>query len=270
MFWRSAAAARLPSRGRSWSQRDRRGAGAAARRGGGRHPEAVGRWWTGRAERRSTAAGRPGTPWRWRPSPPARWPWGGAAGAAALTPARPRPGVRWRPTARRAADAPGPSRRRHGRRARVRAADPPPRAGVAFPPEQVARQAQLNASAGLLAGLAYTKTQGRRSKEFVAFAGRQFVAVWGNLPDTGAAASRAVACAADGLPGGRCCTRWPATRGAPSCSRPWPPKELAGFAGLSLAECDAVYGLFGLLAVRLGLRFVWRRDGERVVLEFAR
>ena len=51
---------------------------------------------------------------------------------------------------------------------------------------------------------------------------------------------------------------------------PWPPPELAGFAGLSAAECDAVYGLFGLIAARLGLRFVWRREGERVVLEFAR
>ena len=38
--------------------------------------------------------------------------------------------------------------------------------GVAFPPEQVARQAQLNASAGLLTGLAFTKTQGRRLEEY--------------------------------------------------------------------------------------------------------
>ena len=60
--------------------------------------------------------------------------------------------------------------------------------GVGFPPEQVARQAQLNASAGLLTGLAYTKTQGRRLEEFVAFGGRQFVAVWGDLSGTGPAA----------------------------------------------------------------------------------
>ena len=52
--------------------------------------------------------------------------------------------------------------------------------------------------------------------------------------------------------------------------RPWPPKALAGFAGLSAAECDAVSGLVGPLAARLGLRFVWRHEGERVVLEFAR
>jgi hypothetical protein len=142
--------------------------------------------------------------------------------------------------------------------------------GVDFPPEQVARQAQLNASAGLLTGLAYTKTQGRRLEEFVAFAGRQFVAVWGDLPDTGAAAAaRAAALQMVSLGAPLHALAGDAGR-AEAVIGPWPPKELAGFAGLSQAECDAIYGLFGLLAARLGLRFVWRRAGERVVLEFAR
>ena len=141
---------------------------------------------------------------------------------------------------------------------------------AAFPPEQVTRQAQLNAAAGLLAGLAYAKQQGRRLEEFVAFAGRQFVAVWGDLPDTGAAtAARAAALQMAALGAPLHALGGDAGR-AEAVIGPWPPKELAGFAGLSAAECDAVYGLFSLLATRLGLRFVWRHEGERVVLEFAR
>ena len=142
--------------------------------------------------------------------------------------------------------------------------------GVGFPPEQVARQAQLNASAGLLTGLAYTKTQGRRLEEFVAFAGRQFVAVWGDLSGTGpAAVARAAALQMASLGAPLHALTGDAAR-AEAVLGPWPPPELVGFAGLSPAECDAVYGLFGLSAARLGLRFVWRREGERVVLEFAR
>ena len=147
---------------------------------------------------------------------------------------------------------------------------PAPAPGADFPPEQVARQAQLNASAGLLAGLAYTKTQGRRLEEFVAFAGRQFVAVWGDLPATGAAtAARAAALQMAALGAPLHALGGDAGR-AEAVIGPWPPPELAGFAGLSPAECDSVYGLFGLVAARLGLRFVWRHEGERVVLEFAR
>jgi hypothetical protein len=50
----------------------------------------------------------------------------------------------------------------------------------------------------------------------------------------------------------------------------WPTDEDLAFFGLERADADASLAIFGPPAERLGLRAVWHRDGDALVVSFER
>lgn len=138
-----------------------------------------------------------------------------------------------------------------------------------FTAEEICEQAKGNASAAMLLVLVTARERGEPLEEAARFVGRIFAPSWDDERGKGArmiarwAALNAVTCGAQlRRLGGD-------TRRAEAAVTSWPNVEDLSYFGLTRDEADALNELFGPIADRLGLRYVWRRDGDEIVMTFA-
>jgi hypothetical protein len=139
-----------------------------------------------------------------------------------------------------------------------------------FPDEEICEQAKGNTSATLLAMLVTARERRESLVDAAGAIGRIFAPSWDAEQGKGAreiarwAALNALTCGAElrRLEGD-------ASR-AEAIVAGWPgPDDLAYF-GLTQAEADALNELYGPIAERLGLRYSWRREGDQIVMTFAK
>jgi hypothetical protein len=142
--------------------------------------------------------------------------------------------------------------------------------GADFTPEQLLRQAQGNATGTVLITIAYLKERGLPVEDWVAFIGQQFARGWGDPQGRGAADVARIAALNVVSVGGELVALSGDDTRAEAVVSGWPPAAMLELAGISRDDADAFNDAFGPIAAHLGLRFAWRREGDRVVLAFAR
>lgn len=137
-----------------------------------------------------------------------------------------------------------------------------------FSPEEIAQAAQRNAHLFCFVNVLYAKAHGLSPHEYWTFMGQQFATLWEQGQSVPAIARRAArnmvsvggtlqALSADESQAEVVMTGWPA------------PDTTVHF-DLTQAEADTVFDIFGPVAAALGCRYQWRRQGDTIVMSFAR
>jgi hypothetical protein len=136
-----------------------------------------------------------------------------------------------------------------------------------FSPEAISDAAQGNVS-GLCYGIiAYMKERGLSPNECWAFIGRKFSTAWapGSVEDIarGAAINMVSAgCTLQALSADEA--------RAEAVMTGWPAAAAATRFGLTQAEADTVFDIFGPIISALGAHYQWQRRGETIVMTFTR
>jgi hypothetical protein len=137
-----------------------------------------------------------------------------------------------------------------------------------FTAEEICEQAKGNAGNAILLVLVAARERGESLEEAARFVGRIFAPSWdegrgkGALVVARSAALNAVTCGAQlrRLDGD--------TRRAEATIAGWPSEQDLAYFNLTQEEADALNGLYGPIAERLGLRYAWRRAGDEVTMAF--
>jgi hypothetical protein len=135
-----------------------------------------------------------------------------------------------------------------------------------FSPEEIAQAAQRNAHLFCFVNVVYAKAHGLSPNEYWAFIGGQFATLWEQGQSVQAIARRAArnmvsvgctlqALSADGSQAEAVMTGWPAA-------------DTAAHFGLTQAEADTVFDIFGPVAAALGCRYQWQRRGDAIIMTF--
>ena len=137
-----------------------------------------------------------------------------------------------------------------------------------FSPAEIAQAAQRNAHLFCYANVAYAKAHGRSPNEYWAFIGRQFAALWEHEQSVQAIARRA---ARNMVSVGATLQALSADESqAEAVMTGWPAADTAAHFGLTQAEADMVFDIFGPIVASLGWRYQWQRQGETIVMTFTR
>jgi len=135
-----------------------------------------------------------------------------------------------------------------------------------FSPEEITQSAKRNAHLFCFANVVCAKAHGLSPSEYWNFIGREYTPLWEQGQSVPAIARRAArnmlsvgatlqALAGDESQAEVVMTDWPA------------PDTTAQF-GLTQAEADAVFDIFGPIATSLGCRYQWQRRGDAIIMTF--
>ncbi len=141
---------------------------------------------------------------------------------------------------------------------------------VEFSTEDLLPQAQGNATAFVLATIAYLKEHGLEVDDYVAFFGRQFAPGWEEMRDrpilevARSAATNAVSI------GGELRSLSGDDTHAEALLAGWPDADILNTLGLTPSEGDAMWDSFVPIMERLNIRYAWQREGDAVRITFER
>lgn len=139
-----------------------------------------------------------------------------------------------------------------------------------FTSDQVLQQATSNAQALTVVTAAYLKAKGLPPDEYWSFVSDKFTWGWDELKGKGALEAMrvfglnmvSVGATLESLSGDE--------NRAEAVVSNWPSPDLLQAFGVDRGDADRGYAVFDSIAKYLGLRYEWRRRGERVTLSLAR
>jgi hypothetical protein len=138
-----------------------------------------------------------------------------------------------------------------------------------FTTEEVLSQAQGNATAFALASIAYAKERDLEVEEYVAFVGRKFAPGWEELRGRTLKEVARIAALNWVSVGGRLSSLSGNDEHAEVVIAGWPGEEELGELGVTQADSEPLWNIFGPIMEYLGVRYSWQRqDGEiRMIFE---
>jgi hypothetical protein len=135
-----------------------------------------------------------------------------------------------------------------------------------FTMEEVLQQAMANAQALALVAVGYAKEKGLSLDEFWSFVGEKFTLGWDVLRGKGARAAMRVFALNMVSVGGTLESLSGDEARAEAIIANWPSPDLLQAFGGSQGDVDLMYAVFQPIADVLGLKYEWRRQGDRVTL----
>ena len=135
-----------------------------------------------------------------------------------------------------------------------------------FTKDEVLEQAKANAQALALVALGYIKQKGLALDEFWSFVGGKFTLGWDALQGKGARVAMRMFALNMVSVGGTLESLSGDEAWAEATIADWPSPDLLQAFGGSQGDVDQMYAVFGPIAGSLGLRYEWRRQGDRVTL----
>ena len=133
-------------------------------------------------------------------------------------------------------------------------------ANVEFTTEELLAQAQGNATAFVLATIAYLKEQGLAVDDFVRFFGLQFAPGWEELRSQPVLAVARTAALNAVSVGGTLRSLSGDEARAEMLIEGWPDEEISGALGLSLGEGEAMWDSFEPIMEHIGISYSWRHE----------
>lgn len=138
----------------------------------------------------------------------------------------------------------------------------------AFSPEEIAQAAQRNAHLFCFVNVMYAKAHGFSPNEYWTFMGHQFATLWEQGQSVPAIARRAARNMVS--VGGTLQALSAEESQAEVVMTGWPAPDTTAHFGLTQAEADTVFDIFGPVATSLGCRYQWQRQGDTIVMTFTR
>jgi hypothetical protein len=134
-------------------------------------------------------------------------------------------------------------------------------ADTQFTTEELLSSAQGNATAFVLATIAYLKEQGLTVDDYVRFFGSKFAPGWEELGDQPLAVARTVARNAVSV-GGTLRSLSGDEEHAEVIIEGWPDEEISGTLGLGREEGEAMWDSFDPIMEHIGIRYSWGHEEE--------
>jgi hypothetical protein len=139
-----------------------------------------------------------------------------------------------------------------------------------FTPEQIANQAEGNATALALATIAYLRDHSLDIYEYCASVGRQFAPGWAELQgQTMKDIAQAAALNMVSV-GGTLQSLSGDDSQAQAVILGWPSEDDLTFFTLDYADIDPFWNIFQPIAESLGVHYAWKRQGDKVTMIFSR
>jgi hypothetical protein len=135
-------------------------------------------------------------------------------------------------------------------------------ANVKFTTEELLAQAQGNATAFVLATIAYLKEQGLAVDDFVRFFGLRFAPGWEDLRSQPVLAVARTAALNAVSVGGTLRSLSGDEAHAEMLIEGWPDEEISGALGLSRGDGEAMWDSFEPIMEHLGIRYSWRHEED--------
>ena len=133
-------------------------------------------------------------------------------------------------------------------------------ANVEFSTEELLAQAQGNATAFVLATIAYLKEQGLAVDDFVRFFGLRFAPGWEELRSQPVLAVARTAALNAVSVGGTLRSLSGDEAHAEMIIEGWPDEEISGALGLSRGDGEAMWDSFVPIMEHIGIRYSWRHE----------
>jgi hypothetical protein len=133
-------------------------------------------------------------------------------------------------------------------------------ANVEFTTEELLAQAQGNATAFVLATIAYLKEQGLAVDDFVRFFGLRFAPGWEELRSQPVLAVARTAALNAVSVGGTLRSLSGDEAHAEMLIEGWPDEEISGALGLSRGDGEAMWDSFEPIMEHIGIRYSWRHE----------
>jgi hypothetical protein len=133
-------------------------------------------------------------------------------------------------------------------------------ANVEFTTEDLLAQAQGNATAFVLATIAYLKEQGLAVDDFVRFFGLRFAPGWEELRSQPVLAVARTAALNAVSVGGTLRSLSGDEAHAEMIIEGWPDEEISGALGLSRGDGEAMWDSFEPIMEHIGIRYSWRHE----------
>jgi hypothetical protein len=133
-------------------------------------------------------------------------------------------------------------------------------ANVEFTTEELLAQAQGNATAFVLATIAYLKEQGLAVDDFVKFFGLRFAPGWEELRSQPVLAVARTAALNAVSVGGTLRSLSGDEAHAEMLIEGWPDEEISGALGLSRGDGEAMWDSFEPIMEHIGIRYSWRHE----------
>jgi len=137
-------------------------------------------------------------------------------------------------------------------------------ADAQFTTEELLSSAQGNATAFVLATIAYLKEQDLAVDDYVRFFGSKFASGWEELRDQPIAVARTVARNAVSV-GGTLRSLSGDEERAEAIIEGWPDQEILGTLGLQRGEGEAMWDSFEPIMEHLGIRYSWGHEEDGAV-----
>ncbi len=137
-------------------------------------------------------------------------------------------------------------------------------ADAQFTTEELLSSAQGNATAFVLATIAYLKEQDLAVDDYVRFFGSKFAPGWEELADQPLAVARTVARNAVSV-GGTLRSLSGAEEHAEVIIEGWPDEEISGVLGLEREDGEVMWDSFEPIMEHLGIRYSWGHEGDGAV-----
>jgi hypothetical protein len=135
-----------------------------------------------------------------------------------------------------------------------------------FTKDEVLEQSKANAQALFLVIIGYIKEKGLPIDEFWSFVGEKFTLGWESVQGKGARAAMRMFALNMVSVGGTLESLSGDEARAEAIIAGWPSPDLANAFGVSRDDADRSFAVFEPIAAVLGLRYEWRRQGDRVTL----
>jgi hypothetical protein len=135
-------------------------------------------------------------------------------------------------------------------------------ANVEFTTEELLAQAQGNATAFVLATIAYLKEQGLAVDDFVKFFGLRFAPGWEELRSQPVLAVARTAALNAVSVGGTLRSLSGDEAHAEMVIEGWPDEEISGALGLSRGDGEAMWDSFEPIMEHIGIRYSWRHEED--------
>jgi hypothetical protein len=135
-----------------------------------------------------------------------------------------------------------------------------------FTTDEVLQQAKMNAQALFLVAIGYMKEKGLSLDEFWSFLGEKFTLGWDSLKGKGARVGMRMFALNMVSVGGTLESLEGDEARAEAIIADWPSPDLMQAFGGSEGDVDRMYAVFQPIADILGLKYEWRRQGDRVTL----
>jgi hypothetical protein len=135
-----------------------------------------------------------------------------------------------------------------------------------FTNDELLQQAKANAQALALVAIGYIKEKELPLDEFWSFVGEKFTLGWDALQGLGARVAMRMFALNMVSVGGTLESLSGDEARAEAIIADWPSPDLVQAFGVSRGDVDRMYAVFQPIAGFLGLRYEWRRQGDRVTL----